>query len=88
MTCVHSHEAVRLMGVLAVDSWKLGTRYSVHMNGEEMEVQLTTNRTYIYGTERTATIVKSRQSIEGLKNMTEQDVLAVMRTAIDAQELM
>ena len=83
---IRSDEAVRLSKLLWSDSYRYGPHHEFQFKNETMTVMLSAKRCYIYGEQRKAMISHSRRSIENIENLTEQDVIDVLRWARMRQE--
>lgn len=86
-TVVYSPEAIRLNSLLFPGMQRYGRQANVLVNGEEFSISVGYTRTYISGDDHSAVIVVPRKTVEGLRNLTEADVLYILRELKNVQEL-
>lgn len=83
---IRSDEAVRLSKLLWANSSHYGNHHEFQFNNETMTVMLSAKRCYIYGEQRKAMVSHGRRTIENIQNLTEKDVIDVLRWARMRQE--
>lgn len=84
-TVIMSGAAVSQVKLLQQGVWLWGSHYEFNHKGETMTVMLQSRRCYIYGEQRKAMISIPRRTIEGIENLTEEDVLGILRATREKQ---
>lgn len=83
-----SPTAVALAKLLNANSWIWGKHREFTHRNETVTVILAEKRCYIYGEQRKAMISVARGTIENIENLSEEDVVTLLRRTLELQEEM
>lgn len=80
-----SSQAVALVKLLNDGAWIFGTHQEFSYMEETITVIHSAKRCYIYGEQRKAMISVPRNTIENIERLHEEDVISILRIALERQ---